>query len=149
MPKTDLKTGSTEAPSIALVSSRPSLIVRRLFSTLGGPAVVIIFLTMFTAGILLLVEIVSALLGFKLSRSITRAVADLYEGTRKVQSGDLSHRIPIRKTRDQLSELSGSFNAMTERVEELIREVKEKERLENELEIAESAVAIVSKGIRQ
>jgi sigma-B regulation protein RsbU (phosphoserine phosphatase) len=36
----------------------------------------------------------------------------------------------------QLSELAGSFNTMTERIERLIVEVKEKERLEHELEIA-------------
>jgi sigma-B regulation protein RsbU (phosphoserine phosphatase) len=35
-----------------------------------------------------------------------------------------------------LSELAGSFNAMTERIQDLIVEVKEKERIENELEIA-------------
>src|SRR5262249_55813091 len=47
-----------------------------------------------------------------------------------------SHRIPARKTKDQLSELAGSFNTMTERIERLIVEVKEKQRIENELEIA-------------
>jgi len=89
-----------------------------------------------TAITLLIVEIVAVLFGAKLTRSITRAVADLYEGTLKVQAGDFSHRIPLRKTKDQLSELAGSFNSMTGRIESLIVEVKEKERLENELAIA-------------
>jgi sigma-B regulation protein RsbU (phosphoserine phosphatase) len=53
-----------------------------------------------------------------------------------VQAGDFSHRIPVRKTKDQLSELAGSFNAMTQRIQDLIVEAKEKERLENELKIA-------------
>src|SRR5207249_3455893 len=86
--------------------------------------------------LLLIVEIVSIAFGAKLTRSITRAVADLHEGTQKVQAGDFSHRIPVRKTKDQLSELAGSFNTMTGRIQDLIVEVKEKERLENELEIA-------------
>src|SRR5262249_32026881 len=82
------------------------------------------------------VEFFAILFSATLTRSITRAVADLYEGTRKVQAGDFSHRIPSRKTKDQLSDLAGSFNNMTERIETLIVEVKEKEKLENELAIA-------------
>jgi len=134
MPITDLTTGKSDQ-SVAIVVSRPSLIINKLFSTLGSLASLAVALLVFTAIVLLIVEIVSLLFGAKLTRSITRAVADLYEGTRKVQAGDFSHRIPIR-TKDQLSELAGSFNAMTERIQHLILEVKEKERLENELAIA-------------
>jgi len=134
MPSTDLATGRGNE-SVAIVVSRPSLIINKLFSTLGNFAFVAVLLVVVTACVLLVVEIVSLLFGAKLTRSITRAVADLYEGTRKVQAGDFSHRIPLR-TKDQLSELAGSFNAMTERIQHLILEVKEKERLENELAIA-------------
>ena len=133
----DLATGQDDTgSSLALVSSRPSLIIRKLFSTLGTSALAIVVVAVLTVVVLLIVEIVAAFFGFKLARSITRAVADLYEGTRQVQAGDFSHRIPVRKTKDQLSELGSSFNAMTGRIEDLIDEVKEKERLENELEIA-------------
>jgi sigma-B regulation protein RsbU (phosphoserine phosphatase) len=62
-------------------------------------------------------------------------VHDLYAGTKKVESGDFSHRIPVRAN-DQLSELAASFNGMTQRIEQLIADVKEKEKLESELEIA-------------
>ena len=134
-PTRDLNTGSAEQ-SLAIVSSRPSLIIKKLFSTLGNAAAIVFVLMAFTGGALLLVEIVSVLFGAKLTRSITRAVADLYQGTLKIQTGDFSHRIPVRKTKDQLSELAGSFNAMTERIQHLIVEVKEKERIENELVIA-------------
>jgi sigma-B regulation protein RsbU (phosphoserine phosphatase) len=133
----DLATGHDDAASsLALVSSRPSLIIGKLFSTLGKTAAAIVVVAVFTVFVLVIVEIVSAFFGFKLARSITRAVADLDEGTRRVQAGDFSHRIPVRKTQDQLSELGSSFNAMTGRIEDLIDEVKEKQRLENELEIA-------------
>lgn len=135
MPAMDLNSGSSYN-AVAFVASRPSLIVKKLFSTLGTAAVFAVILMIFTGVALLIVELVSALLGFKLSRSITRAIADLYAGTLKVQAGDFSHRIPVRKTKDQLSELGGSFNVMTERIQDLIVEVKEKERLENELAIA-------------
>ena len=135
MPSVDLATGKNDESSLAIVVSRPSLIVSKLFGSLGSAAWIAVVLVVLTAGVLLIVEITSLLFGAKLTRSITRAVADLYEGTQKVQAGDFSHRIAIR-SKDQLSELAGSFNAMTERIEHLIVEAKEKERLENELAIA-------------
>jgi phosphoserine phosphatase RsbU/P len=131
---TDLGTGKPE-DSLVVVVSRPSLIVNKLFSTLGNLAAVAAVILVLLACALLVVEIISLILGTTLTRSITRAVADLYEGTRKVQAGNFSHRIPIR-TKDQLSELAGSFNTMTEHIQHLIIEVKEKERLEHELQIA-------------
>jgi sigma-B regulation protein RsbU (phosphoserine phosphatase) len=136
----DLATGKSDN-SLAIVSSRPSRIVGQLFSTLGSAASGVFVLMAVTAVALFMVEIISALFGAKLTRSITRAVGDLYEGTRKVHGGDFSHRIPVRKNKDQLSELAVSFNTMTAHIEELIVEVKEKERLENELEIAREVQA--------
>src|SRR5688572_28134490 len=114
VPATDLAKGTNEQ-LVAAVATRPSLVVKKLFSNLGALAVLPLMLIVITAGTLLVVEVISILFGAKLTRSITRAVADLHEGTTKVQSGDFSHRIPVRKTKDQLSELAGSFNIMTER----------------------------------
>jgi sigma-B regulation protein RsbU (phosphoserine phosphatase) len=62
-------------------------------------------------------------------------VHELYEGTQHVQKGDFAYRIPVQG-KDQLGELSGSFNAMTENLGRLIVVAKEKERLESELAIA-------------
>jgi len=70
-----------------------------------------------------------------LSRRITRAVNQLYEGTRRVIHGDFRHRIPVR-TSDQLGELAESFNQMTGNLERLLSVEKEKERLQTEIEIA-------------
>ena len=135
IPKHRLSNGTSDG-SFAVVSSRPSLILKNLFSNLGQGAIAIFVLLMIIATALCIVEIVALLFGATLTRSITRAVADLYEGTLKVQSGDFSHRIRIRRNKDQLSELAGSFNTMTGQIQNLIAEVKEKERLENELAIA-------------
>ena len=49
--------------------------------------------------------------------------------------GDFSHRIEVTG-KDQLAELSLSFNRMTENLERLLVVAKEKERLESEIEIA-------------
>jgi phosphoserine phosphatase RsbU/P len=85
--------------------------------------------------VFLLVEIASLYAGVKLTRTITGAVHELYEGTQHVQKGDFAYRIPVQG-KDQLGELSGSFNAMTENLGRLIVVAKEKERLESELTIA-------------
>ena len=117
------------------VASRPSLIIQKLFSTLGPLTGALRFVLYIVGGLLLLVEVASLIFGMNLTRTMTRSVEDLYEGTLKVNSGDFSNRIPIRSN-DQLSELAASFNRMTANVEKLIIESKEKERLESELEIA-------------
>jgi sigma-B regulation protein RsbU (phosphoserine phosphatase) len=86
-------------------------------------------------GVFLIVEIASLWAGIKLTRTITGAVHELYEGTRHVREGDFSYRIPVQGA-DQLAELSGSFNTMTQNLGRLIVVAKEKERLESELAIA-------------
>jgi sigma-B regulation protein RsbU (phosphoserine phosphatase) len=135
IPKVRLADGTSDG-SLAVVTSRPSRILQNLFASSGQVAFVVLALVIITAALLCIVEIVALVFGATLTRSITRAVADLYEGTRKVQAGDFSHRIRIRRNKDQLSELAGSFNTMTGQIQNLIVEVKEKERLENELAIA-------------
>jgi sigma-B regulation protein RsbU (phosphoserine phosphatase) len=85
--------------------------------------------------LLLLVELASLVAGVQLSRTITGAVHELYQGTRHVKEGDFSYRIPV-KGHDQLADLTTSFNSMTENLGRLIVVAKEKERLESELEIA-------------
>jgi sigma-B regulation protein RsbU (phosphoserine phosphatase) len=87
------------------------------------------------AVLFLLVEMVSLVTGVQLSRSITGAVHELYEGTRHVKDGDFTYRVPV-KGNDQLAELTTSFNSMTSNLGRLIVVAKEKERLESELAIA-------------
>ena len=67
-------------------------------------------------------------------------MAHLYDATKHVDRGDFSHRIPV-KSADQLAQLSLSFNSMTESIEKLILEQKEKQRLEGELAIAQEVQA--------
>jgi sigma-B regulation protein RsbU (phosphoserine phosphatase) len=83
----------------------------------------------------LVVGIVGLAIGGSLSRTMTGAVHSLYEGTQRVMRGDFSNRIHA-SGRDQLAELSSSFNTMTENLERLLVVAKEKERLQAEIEIA-------------
>ena len=92
------------------------------------------------AGMFLVAEIVSLIIGFTISRRITRSVHDVYQGILALQKGDLSHRIPVRRN-DQLGLLAHSFNHMSASIERLLEEVVEKKRLEQELEIAREVQA--------
>lgn len=87
-----------------------------------------------------LIVLVALIIGFRLTRTITYSVANLYQATQYINRGDFSHRIRVRQ-RDQLGELQIAFNSMTESVEKLIAEQKEKERLQSELEIAQEVQA--------
>jgi sigma-B regulation protein RsbU (phosphoserine phosphatase) len=134
-----METGNTEAETI-IIDSHPSAILTRLFSTLGNNALLPAILMLIVGAAYLLVELSALLSIAQLTRTITRSVHDLYVGTKKVEAGDFSHRIAIR-SREQLSELAESFNSMTQRIEQLIVEVKEKEKLESDLEIARQVQA--------
>jgi sigma-B regulation protein RsbU (phosphoserine phosphatase) len=129
-----MRTGRTIDEAF-VIRSRPSAVLTKLFSTLGSIAKIIGLALLVVAAGFLFVVTVGILFSTGLTRTLTRSVHDLYLGTKKVESGDFSHRIPIR-SKDQLSELANSFNHMTERIERLIIDVKEKEKLESELEIA-------------
>lgn len=120
--------------------THPSAVLKRIFGTLGSFAGALAVVLGIIAAMFLIVEIAAVIASIQLSRTLTRTVHDLYTGTKKVESGDFSHRIPVR-SKDQLSELASSFNGMTERIEQLIVEVKDKEKLEAELEIARQVQA--------
>jgi len=129
------------------VRSRPALVISRLFRSLGTGATILGLVLLVIGLVFLVVEGISLILSLRLTRSITRTVHDLYVGTQSVATGDFSRRIPVR-AKDQLNELAGSFNSMTERMEHLIAEVKEKEKLEAELEIAREVQAqLFPKGV--
>lgn len=133
---------STGAPVavVALVTSRPSLLYQRLFREsllIGGGIRTMIILT---AVVFACLELLAIFLASRLSRTITRSVSDLYHATREVDQGRLNYRIPVSR-QDQLAALSRSFNTMSESLVRLLKEQKEKERLQSELAIAQEVQA--------
>ena len=100
------------------------------------------WLTMFVVVtvVFLLMELAALVAGFRLSRTITGAVHELYQGTLHVKEADFSYRIPVTGN-DQLGELSASFNSMTDNLGRLIVVAKENERMQSELEIAREVQA--------
>ena len=91
-------------------------------------------------GMFVFVELVSLVIGFTISRRITRSVHDMYQGILALQRGELQHQIPVRRP-DQLGLLAHSFNHMSASIKRLLEEVSEKKRLEQELEIAREVQA--------
>jgi sigma-B regulation protein RsbU (phosphoserine phosphatase) len=132
----DWATGDTSEPAAISVQTRVSKLYDHLFGAIGdfAPAIETSLLVVFVGfGI---IEIVALYISTRLTRSVTGAVAQLYHATTHINRGDFRHRIPVRST-DQLSTLANSFNSMTTSLEELIEEQKQKQRLENELVIAQ------------
>jgi phosphoserine phosphatase RsbU/P len=82
-------------------------------------------------------ELVSLIIGISITRTMTAAVDNLYQGTLHVMEGNFAYRIPVKGS-EQIADLSRSFNTMTENVERLLTDSKEKERMQAELEIARS-----------
>jgi sigma-B regulation protein RsbU (phosphoserine phosphatase) len=118
------------------VRTRASALLRTVFSPKIEVTNTMVWAPLLGAAILFLVaEIIAFFIGLSLTRTITGAVHDLYEGTVRIAAGDFSHRIPIQGN-DQLAELATSFNGMTANMERLLVVEKEKQRLQAELEIA-------------
>ena len=129
--------GKVQTDALISVHTRPSALLRTIFNAKVDAVQQFIPVALLSVAILfLLVEASSLVIGVSLARTITAAVHELYTGTQRVMEGDFTHRIKGSKSRDQLAELSTSFNTMTENLERLLAVAKEKERLQTELEIA-------------
>jgi sigma-B regulation protein RsbU (phosphoserine phosphatase) len=137
LPAVDWQTGNRD-PHTALirVQTRPSVLYNRLFAALGDFAKGVEYILLIIAIILAIIELLALLIGTRLTRTITGSIAQIYRATQHIDRGDFSHRIPVHSS-DQLAQLSLSFNSMTASIEKLIQEQKEKQRLENELVIAQ------------
>jgi sigma-B regulation protein RsbU (phosphoserine phosphatase) len=118
------------------VRTRPSVLYGHLFAALGEFVQGVEYILLAVGIIFALIETIALIIGTRMTRTVTAAVAQLHAATRHIDRGDFSHRIPV-KSHDQLADLALSFNSMTASIERLILEQKEKQRLENELAIAQ------------
>ena len=138
IPVVNWDTGQTDNAPIEVVS-RPSRLYRALFgASLGGRILrigMIVLCLLFAA-----IEALALWMATRLSRTVTASVTDLYEATQRIDRGDFRHRIGVERD-DQMAELSRSFNTMTGSLERLLKEQQEKERLQNELSIAQEVQA--------
>jgi sigma-B regulation protein RsbU (phosphoserine phosphatase) len=137
----DWNSGATAARGIYLkVKTRPSKLYGHLFAALGEFAGLVVDALIAVGIFFAVIELIALIIGTRMTRTVTAAVAQLHDATKHVDRGDFSHRIPV-KSSDQLADLAISFNSMTASIEKLILEQKEKQRLENELSIAQEVQA--------
>jgi sigma-B regulation protein RsbU (phosphoserine phosphatase) len=140
-PLSTIEWGSGQKTSVYTdVTSRPSLLYRRLFITSLGVGDVIREVLIAIAIAFGVLELLAFLAAVRLNRTITKSVHDLYEATLAIDGGNLEHRIEVKR-RDQLGALSRSFNSMAASLARLLVEQREKERLQNELTIAQEVQA--------
>jgi sigma-B regulation protein RsbU (phosphoserine phosphatase) len=132
--------GNVSSSASISVQTRLSKLYEHLFAALGDFAASLKFLLAVGVIVLGVFVVIAIYIGTGLTRSVTGAVAQLYQATTHVNRGDFSHRISITSN-DQIAALAGSFNLMTESIEKLIVEQKEKHRLENEITIAQEVQA--------
>jgi sigma-B regulation protein RsbU (phosphoserine phosphatase) len=140
-PITDWDSGESTDVLIR-VESRPSLLYNQLFgASLSGIITSVLRVALLLLCVVFaLIELLALWMAIRLSRTITASVADLYRATQHIDSGDLDYRIGVTRT-DQLAELSRSFNSMSGSLKRLLQEQKEKERLQNEISIAQEVQA--------
>lgn len=79
----------------------------------------------------------TAMIAVIASRSLTSALTDLSDATRKISEGDFTVRVEV-KSRDEIGSLAEGFNAMAGEVARLMSETAEKARMEAELATAKT-----------
>ena len=122
------------------VVSRPAILYRHLFASSVQVGAVVRIVLLSIAVAFSLIELLAVLMAVGLSRTITRSVADLSRGTMEIDAGNLAHRVRV-SNHDQLGDLARSFNGMASSISNLLEEQREKDRLLNELAIAQEVQA--------
>lgn len=136
----DWHTGEVSQVGVRVwVQTRPAALYARLFALNDFANQIKVFLVSLVV-IFAVIVLLALVVGTRLTQTVTRAIAQLYLGTRHINQGDFSHRIPV-KSDDQLATLAHSFNSMSESLQKLLEEQKEKQKLQNELAIAQEVQA--------
>lgn len=75
-----------------------------------------------------------------ITRRMTRPIVKLVEATRKIGQGDFNAKLPVRKSKDEVAQLSRAFAVMQDELRNYIHHLEEtttaKEKIESELNVA-------------
>jgi phosphoserine phosphatase RsbU/P len=93
----DWKTGErARVGALVQVRTRPSVLYAHLFAALGdfvrGVEYILLGIFVFFA----IIELIALIIGTRMTRTVTGAVAQLHDATKHVDRGDFSHRIPVK-----------------------------------------------------
>jgi signal transduction histidine kinase len=69
--------------------------------------------------------IAALIAGLAIGRSVLRRVETINATTRSIMAGDLSRRVPVTGSDDELDELSSNLNGMLDRIEQLMSGLRE------------------------
>ena len=137
IPTLDWSTGQERTfGALFIVNTRPSMLKALLFQVVGESLNFGLLLLTAAAIVFGIVELLALLVGIRLTRTMVRSVTQLYNATQHVERGDLSYRIRVERD-DQLAALERSFNSMTGSLQSLIAEQREKQRVDDDLAIAQ------------
>ena len=81
--------------------------------------------------IIILIAIDAGIIGFIVSRSITKPIKKLYNATKEVEKGNYNVRVEIQ-TNDEIEELANAFNITTEALGKIEQERKEIDKTKTE-----------------
>jgi sigma-B regulation protein RsbU (phosphoserine phosphatase) len=79
----------------------------------------------------------STIVSLVASGSLTSALTDLFQATKRVAEGKFDLKVQVRSS-DEIGSLADSFNAMASEVSRLLGETAEKARMESELKTAQT-----------
>jgi len=82
-------------------------------------------ITAATRGSIALVVVLGLAGGFFVTRRVLKRFDAMTDTTQRIMAGDLSERLPVAGTDDELDRLAHNLNAMLERIEALMRGLKE------------------------
>ena len=87
-----------------------------------------------------IVFVLFLVVSLSISRRLTRSLAILNSGVERISNGDLSHRIPVLKTGDEIEKLISAFNKMVDRINRYIQDLAEsiraRQAVESDIKIA-------------
>jgi sigma-B regulation protein RsbU (phosphoserine phosphatase) len=126
---------NSQAVSRAVLATRPSAVLGIVSQTEIATSEDFMAAFYILAGLLGVAWLVSLYIGISMTRNITGAVSNLYEGTTRIGQGDFDAAIPVKGT-DQLADLGRSFNTMAGQLKQFVVVTREKERLQSEIAIA-------------
>ncbi len=122
---------------VLAITLDPRVVLGELFSRAQKNEldVVPLVLVLFFGGLFGLVALFDFAMVLNMGRSIAGAIGALRRGATQLEAGDLAHRIPVRGE-DELWDVARAFNQAIGGLERARDLEKERDRLENELELA-------------
>lgn len=127
--------GSFEKGVAFIVSADISSLINVIFKGKDIFSSAIFRLLIITAFFFSFLNLLAILMGGSLVLQITSSVKNLSKATKRLQMGDFSYRIPIKRE-DELGSLARSFNKMAESISNLLEKEKIASILEDELRLA-------------